>query len=116
VFCPPLARKIISAPHKCEFTRFFRFAELLPIGAGSAKRNNVHNTRRRRDFFWDLGAFYTKITLLERIQERVSGVKHPQIQKKKSACGGPILQIWRTPLLKKDQQYGGFLEGDFSPT
>jgi hypothetical protein len=29
----------------------------------------------------DLGAFYTKITLLERIQERVSGVKHPQILK-----------------------------------
>ena len=85
------------------FTRFFRFAGLLPIGAGFAKRNDgpqcppqakkigiwgafyTKNTSppggsapaAGGNFFGHLGALYTKITLLGCIQERVSGAKHP---------------------------------------
>ena len=104
------------------FTRFFRFAGLLPIGAGFAKRNDGPNARcrrkkmgfgvrfiqktqapqevsarRRRKIFGHLGALYTKITLLGCIQERVSGAKHPQNPLKKSACGGlptrPVIAV-----------------------
>ena len=115
------------------FTRFFRFAGLLPIGAGFAKRNDgpqcPPQAKKKKGFevrfiqkntspqggsapaaggkflgIW--GALYTKITLLGCIQERVSGAKHPPKSSKISASGG----ILRTPpLLEKDQQYGGVL-------
>ena len=96
------------------FTRFFRFAGLLPIGAGFAKRNDgpqcppqakkigiwgafyTKNTSppggsapaAGGKFLGIWGALYTKITLLGCIQERVSGAKHPP-NLKISASGGP---------------------------
>ena len=124
------------------FTRFFRFAGLLPIGAGFAKRNDgpqcppqakkiwdlgcvlykKHkpprgvSARRRRKIFGHLGALYTKITLLGCIQERVSGAKHPP-NLKISASGGPNPQMFENnpPLVAKSgiTRGGFFSRGGF---
>ena len=49
MFCPPQARK--KRLHRCGFTSIFRFAGLLPIGAGSAKRNNNFKGPSQAEFF-----------------------------------------------------------------
>ena len=119
------------------FTRFFRFAGLLPIGAGFAKRNDgpqcppqakkigiwgafyTKNTSppggsapaAGGKFLGIWGALYTKITLLGCIQERVSGAKHPP-NLKISASGGPNPQMFENnpPLVAKS----GITRGVFS--
>ena len=45
---------------QCGFMRFFRFAELLPIGAGSAKRNDGPQCPPQANFFGDLGCVLYK--------------------------------------------------------
>ena len=40
------------------FTRFFRFAGLLPIGAGSVKRNNNFKGPSQADFFKSIIIYY----------------------------------------------------------
>ena len=130
MFCPPQAWKMKPLRPMWVHEIFFRFAGLLPIGSGSAKRNDgpqcppqakifgdlvrfIQKTRapqgvsarRRRKIFGHLGALYTKITLLGCIQERVSGAKHPPKSSKFSASGG-ILRT--TPYWKRINNKGGF--------
>ena len=124
---------------QCGFMRFFRFAELLPIGAGSAKRNDGPQCPPQAKFLGDLGcvlykktrafrgaalaagrhflgiwgALYTKITLLGCIQERVSGAKHPPKSSKFSASGGAkssqMGEINPPPCSKSGNNKGGVL-------
>ena len=72
------------------FTRIFRFAGLLPIGAGSAKRNDGPQCLQQAIFGGFGGAFYTKIT---------------SPQGSMPAAGGNFWRIWgalytKTTLLK----------------
>ena len=108
-----------TAQHNAGSRDFFRFAGLLPIGAGFAKRNDAPQCPPQAKNFWDLGgvlykkheppggsapaaggkilgiwgALYTKITLLGCIQDRVSDAKHPP-NLKISASGGPNPQMF----------------------
>ena len=117
---PAAGIKTKTAPHNAGSRDCFRFAGLLPIGAGSAKRNDGPQCPPQAKKIWDLGgvlykkheppggsapaadgnflaiwgALYTKITLLGCIQERVSDAKHPPKSSKFSASGGPNPQMF----------------------
>ena len=114
-----------TAPHNAGSRDVSRFARLLPIGAGFAKRNDDPHCPPQAKFFGGLegvlykkhkaprgvapaaggkflgiwGALYTKITLLGCIQERVSGAKQPQNPQKFPPPAGQIPKSYR--VLKK---------------
>ena len=104
-----------TAPHNaCGFTRFFRFAGLLPIGASSAKRNGGPqclqqavlggfggvlyknheppgvSARRRRKFLEDLGGVVHKNHVTEVHSGTCFRRKTPPKSSKISACGGRL--------------------------
>ena len=109
-----------TAPHNAGSRDVSRFARLLPIGAGFAKRNDDPHCPPQAKFFGGLegvlykkhkapkgvapaaggkflgiwGALYTKITLLGCIQERVSGAKQPQNPQNFPPPAGPNPAKW----------------------
>ena len=111
---PAAGMETKTAPRNAGSRDVSRFARLLPIGAGFAKRNDDPHCPPQAKIFGGLegvlykkhkaprgvapaaggkflgiwGALYTKITLLGCIQERVSGAKHPPKSSKFSASGG----------------------------
>ena len=68
------------------FTRFFRFAGLLPIGAGFAKRNDGPQCPPQAKKNWDLGCVLYK--------------KHKPPRGSAPAAGGNFLGIWGDVLHK----------------
>ena len=105
---------------------FFRFAGLLPIGAGSAKRNDGPQCPPQANFFWDLGGVLYKNTSPHRVSarrrrnffEHLGGVVHknhvagmhsgtcfwrktPPKSSKISASGGANPQMFENPPVEK---------------